>query len=146
MTLSLTAGFVLLLGSLLLLDRWGLVPPFVLAAALHEAGHLAALLALGIPVRALELSAAGAVIRAELPGDRREALALAAGPGMNLLLALLFRRLWPLFALCNLCLGLANLLPLPGRDGGRLLALCKEKVRTRKGKKAKRLAKTTGGW
>ena len=139
MTLSVTAGFFLLLGAFFLLDRWGILPPFVLAAALHEAGHLVVLLALGIPVRALELSAAGAVIRAELPGDRREALALAAGPGVNLLLALLFRRLRPLFALCNLCLGLANLLPLPGRDGGRLLRL-------RKGKNAKGLAKTLLGW
>ena len=93
----------------------------MLAAALHEAGHLAALLILKIPVTGLELRAGGAVIRAVLPGGRREALALAAGPGVNLLLAAFFRQAWPLFGLCNLTLGLVNLLPFPQRDGGRLL-------------------------
>ena len=127
LTISISPGFWLLLGAFLLLDRRGAAGPFLLAAGLHEAGHLLALRLTGIPVLALELRGSGAVIRAELPGDRREALALAAGPGANLLLAALFWRLWPMFGLCNLCLGLANLLPLPGRDGGRLLRLYKEK-------------------
>ena len=107
------------------MDRWGVTPPFLLAATLHEAGHLAALLILKIPVTGLELRAGGAVIRAVLPGGRREALALAAGPCVNLLLAALFWRLWPLFGLCNLALGLVNLLPFPQRDGGRLLQALK---------------------
>ena len=132
MQIRITAGFWLLLGGFRLLDRWGVTAPFLLAAALHEAGHLAALLALDVPVTALELRAGGAVIRAALPGGRREALALTAGPGMNLLLAAAFWRHWPLFGLCNLSLGLVNLLPLPGRDGGRLLQALKHLERKTK--------------
>lgn len=138
LTISVSPGFWLLLLAFCLLDRSGAAGPFLLAAGLHEAGHLLALHLTGIPVLALELRGTGAVIRAELPGDRREALALAAGPGLNLLLALLFRRLWPMFGLCSLCLGLANLLPLPGRDGGRLANLC--------WKRKNPLAKTGQDW
>ena len=124
MRIRVTAGFWALLGAFWLLDRQGITPPFLLAAALHEAGHLAALWALEIPIYGLELRATGAVIRAELRGAPREAWALAAGPAMNLLLALLAWRLWPIFGLCNLSLGLWNLLPLSGRDGAGLLRLC----------------------
>ena len=145
MRLSVSAGFWLALGGFWLLDRWGTLPPFLLAAALHEAAHLAALRALGIPVRGLELRAAGAVIRAKLPGDRREALALGAGPGANLLLAAIFWRPWRLFGLCNLLLGLWNLLPLPGRDGARLLRLWKRKRIQQEAKSTEGLAKTPRG-
>ena len=130
MQLRIRAGFLLAAGAFLLADRWGLFLPFLLAAALHEAGHLAALWALGIPVRELELRAGGAVLRAELRGEAREAWALGAGPGLNLLLAALFWRPWPLFGLCNLSLGLWNLLPLPGRDGWGLGRLARDKIRS----------------
>ena len=74
-----------------------LAPPFLLAAALHELGHLAALRLLGIPVRGLELTASGAVLRAELRGTLRETWAVLAGPAVNL--------------------------AVPGLDGGRACAL-----------------------
>ena len=125
MQITITAGFWLLPVGFWLLDRWGLTLPFLLAAACHEAGHLAALRLLDIPVEALELRAGGAVIRAALPGGKREALALAAGPGVNLLLAILFEGPCPLFSLCNLTLACFNLLPFPRRDGGRLLQALK---------------------
>ena len=137
MRIRVTAGFWLLAGGFFLLDRWGVTLPFFLAAALHEAGHLGVLLVLGIPLRSLELSAAGALIRAELRGTPREAWALAAGPAVNLLLAPFCWRLWPMFGLCNLSLGLWNLLPLPGRDGWGLLQRIKAE---------KSLAKTSNRW
>ena len=119
-----TPGFWLLASTLWLLDPWGLVPAWLLAAAVHEAGHLAALRWLGIPVRGLELRATGAVIRAELRGAAREGWALAAGPAVNLLLAAALPvPLWPRLRLCSLALGLWNLLPFPPLDGGRILAL-----------------------
>ena len=127
MRITITAGFFLLPGCLWLLGRWGLTLPFLLAAALHETGHLAALMTFQIPVTALELHAGGAVIRAALPGGRREALALAAGPAVNLLLAAVFWQPWHIFALCNLALAIGNLLPLPKRDGGRIVRVLRRK-------------------
>ena len=124
MRLNITPGFCLAASALFLLDPWGLFPAWALAAALHEAGHLLALRWLEVPVRGLELRATGAVIRAELRGQGREAWALAAGPGVNLLLAAAFPApLWPQLRLCSLALGLWNLLPFPLLDGGRILAL-----------------------
>ena len=125
MQIRISPGFLLLPGCFWLLGRWALCLSFLLAAGLHECGHLAALWLLDIPAQALELRTFGASIRAELPGGRREALALAAGPGVNLLLAAVFWRPWPIFGLCNLALGLGNLLPFPKRDGGRLVQALK---------------------
>lgn len=118
-----TPGFWAVLALFWFLDEWGLLPPFLLAAGLHEAAHLGALALLHIPASGLELQAGGAVIRARLRGEGREGWAIAAGPVCNLLLALSFRRAWPLFSLCNLALGCSNLLPLSALDGGRLCAL-----------------------
>lgn len=121
--ITVSPGFWLLLAGFWFLDEWGLLPPFLLAAGFHEAAHLGALRLLGIPVSTLELRADGAIIRAELQGEAREAWVIAAGPACNLLLALLFRHASPLFSLCNLCLGCCNLLPLSPLDGGRLCVL-----------------------
>ncbi len=118
-----TGGFWAALACFWLLDEWDLLPPFLLASALHEAAHLGVLSLLHVPVSALELRAGGAVIRAQLRSEMREAWAIAAGPGVNLLLAALFFRAWPLFSLCNLTLGFCNLLPLSMLDGGKLCAL-----------------------
>lgn len=127
MQIKITAGFWLLVLGFRLLDRWGLTLPLLLAAACHEAGHLAVLWALEIPIEALELRAGGAVIRARLRDEARELWAFAAGPGVNLLLAAVFWRPWHMFALCNLALAIGNLLPLPKRDGGRIVRVLRRK-------------------
>ncbi len=120
---TVSPGFPVLICLLLCLGGAETVLPFLLAAALHEAGHLLALGLLGIPVHRIELRASGAVIRAELRGEPREAWAILAGPAVNLVLAGACFRLWPLFSFCCLALGLFNLLPVPALDGGRLCAL-----------------------
>lgn len=116
-------GFWLWMGCAWFLGGPRLVLPFLLAAGLHELGHLLMLRALGIPLLGLELRSSGAVIRGGLVGEPREAWALLAGPGVNLLLALALRRAAPGFALWNLGLGAWNLLPIRGLDGGQILAL-----------------------
>ena len=131
-----TGGFWAALACFWLLDEWDLLPPFLLASALHEAAHLGVLALLRVPVLALELRAGGAVIRAQLRSEQREAWAIAAGPAVNLLLAALFRRAWPLFSLCNLTLGCCNLLPLAMLDGGRLCALLLPELLGRAGETA----------
>ena len=121
--LTVSPGFWLLLAGFWFLDEWGLLPPFLLAGGLHEAAHLGARALLDVPVWGLELRADGAVIRAELEGRGREALAVMAGPCVNLLCAGLCYRLWPVFSFYSFVLFLYNLLPVRPLDGGRLCRL-----------------------
>lgn len=103
----------------------------LLAAAMHECGHAAALRAFGVPVEGLRLGAFGAVIRARTGrlSYGRELAVTLAGPAVNLAAAPLLASLcsgdgWgTLFAGAHLVLGVYNLLPLPPLDGGRALYL-----------------------
>lgn len=119
---TVTPGFWILLCFLLLFGE-SAAASFLTAAAVHELGHYLALRLLGIRVRGLTLGGEGGVLCADLTGDLREALAVFAGPGMNLLLYAGFRGLKPEFSLCNLLLAGYNLLPVYPLDGGRLCRL-----------------------
>lgn len=119
---TVTPGFWILLCFLLLFGG-SAAAAFLTAAALHELGHCLALRLLGIRVRGLTLGGEGGVLCADLTGELREAWAVFAGPGMNLLLYACFRCLQPEFSLCNLLLAAYNLLPVYPLDGGRLCRL-----------------------
>ena len=95
----------------------------ICAAAVHEAGHLAALRALGAPVREVRLCLTGAVIEADASrlGFGSEALAAASGPAAGLLLALASARICPELAGTSAALSALNLLPCGSLDGGRML-------------------------
>ena len=126
--LRVTSGAAVLLVLALL---WGAGPvmPHVLVAALcHEAGHLAVLRWFRVPVEAIVVTPMGAVISAPLQEQLsypRELLAVLAGAAVNLLLAVVFARVSGdyLFAGANFLLGVYNLLPIRGLDGGRALYL-----------------------
>ena len=114
---------------LLLADRsvLALMPPA--AAACHELGHLLMMALLGIPVREIDITPLGAVIRTApcTPGACRDAAVHLAGPAVNLLCAglLLLPGCTPavqVFAASSLALALFNLLPIRGLDGGCVLA------------------------
>lgn len=102
-------------------DPSGTFFPFLTAAALHEAGHLAVLRCLGVRIEALRLSAQGATMQTAPLSYRNELLAASGGPCVNFLLLLFFARRLPIFALVNLCLLVYNLLPVYPLDGGRIL-------------------------
>ena len=99
------------------------------AALLHELGHAAAAWGWSVPIRRLKLDLFGA--RMELGGLTAYSAELAVavgGPLASLLAAALafpLGSVWAgasLFAAVSLGLGLLNLLPVRGLDGGRMLS------------------------
>lgn len=111
----LTAALILLLP----LD-WLLAA--LLAAAVHELGHLAAIHAFGGHLEFISIGGLGTQICTGPLANRTEFLCAAAGPIASLLL-LFPCRLFPKLALCGLIQGMFNLIPLRPMDGGRML-LC----------------------
>ncbi|MBE6996294.1 MAG: hypothetical protein E7429_06185 [Ruminococcaceae bacterium] len=122
-------GFCLLLAWFWRANGAALLLTVLAAAAVHEAGHCAALALLGGEVHRLRLSVFGAVI--ETDSRRltygREVLALLAGPAANFLGAAAAAGFGTeparVFLGANLVLCLFNLLPVRPLDGGRVLEL-----------------------
>lgn len=103
------------------LDRSGSVLPILLAMAVHELAHLAAVRLCGGQVRSLTLCFADLRIRADGLGYRQELLVALAGPLVNLVCGALFGQRFAAFAAYSLLLGLYNLLPIWPLDGGRMV-------------------------
>lgn len=129
-----SASFFLLAALALIVSPVEIAASVLLAALLHECGHLLALKAFRVPVEGLRLTALGAELYAR--GARRlsyarELAVTLAGCGANLacgfLTALAARRLsWEggfLFAGAHFLLAAFNLLPIPPLDGSRALTL-----------------------
>lgn len=115
-----SAGLPLYLAALLLLLplRWVLAA--LSAAAVHELFHIAALLLLGHPVRAMKVGLFGARIVTEPLPEGHELICALAGPLGGL--ALLGLAKWlPAVSVCALFQSLYNLLPIFPADGGRAL-------------------------
>lgn len=111
-----------------------IVVSVLLAAAIHECGHLLALRAFSVPIDGFRLTAFGAVLYArgaQRLSYGRELLAVLAGPAINLVCGLLAAALslrfgWLsglVFAGAHIILCAYNLLPIPPLDGGRALIL-----------------------
>ena len=106
----------------------------LLAATLHEIGHLICARAFLIPIKRIKLNLFGALIETDPLGCSyfKEALLAVAGPLTNVVFALLtiaanalsaFRDPYPIqyFFVTSLSLAFINLLPIEGFDGGRVL-------------------------
>ncbi len=118
-------GFFLFLGVAAYLLPLPLLGSLLLAAALHELGHLTALRAVRGSGAAVRLGVFGAeIVLPPLPAGRAALVALA-GPALNLLAAAL--PLPAVFRAVSLLLGVFNLLPLRPLDGGQLLLLLTER-------------------
>lgn len=124
-----TPLFGVMLAGLLLFDRSGFCLVTVLAALLHECGHLLAARLLRIPWKGLRMDFMGA--RLEVSGRilsyGEEWLLAAAGPLASFVFAAAVAPLWRfsehavLFSCASLLLGLLNLLPIRTFNGGRML-------------------------
>lgn len=120
-------GFIVLLAALWCADTTGVLPLVLLAAAVHEGGHLLVLHLSGGRLHRLTLTCCGAVLHCALPEGRCARVAVClAGPAASFALTALAGQLggWRL-AGASALLGLFNLVPLPPLDGGMALAhLC----------------------
>ncbi len=101
------------------------------AATLHELGHLFVARLLGISFREMSITPFGAALTPadSLGGYTDELLVAAAGPFINLFSVLAALpwiqgkgELLSFFVLASLFLGILNLLPVLGFDGGRMLS------------------------
>lgn len=113
----------------------GIVLPTLGAAAIHESGHMLAAFLLGIPLRSLDIGLFGASlkVRGSLISYPKEFLLCAAGPAMNFICALAvccysthrgcYTECGEWFASVSLMLGILNMMPAEGFDGGRMLSV-----------------------
>lgn len=126
-----TPGFILIAAAVYFFDTWILFPSLVLAVAVHEMGHLAALRLCGARCEKLYLQCVG--FRADYNGAklsyREEIFAAAAGPLASLFLAGAaaiigeFAGMSGAFFVSGISLILFfyNILPLRPLDGGQIV-------------------------
>ena len=121
---------------MLLTDKTGYMLPALFAIVLHEMGHLFMMWILECSPKRIKLIPASVQITAPFQKRyRNDFLVAACGPFVNILLFLtlyfnylVFKKEVTLyFALLNLVIGVFNLLPLKGLDGGTILFCILEK-------------------
>lgn len=120
---------VIYLFIMLLCDKSGLAAMSLLAAGLHEIGHLIAASAMKIPIGAMRFDLLGARIdiKGRMLSYGEEWLLCASGPFSSLVFSVIGSFFWShtslaiAFSCASLLLGLLNLLPIQTFDGGRML-------------------------
>ena len=110
----------ILMAALLLLLPLDWLIAALLAAAVHELGHLAVIYAFGSRPEFLSVGGFGAQIHTGPLDNRAEFFCAAAGPAASLFLLSLCR-FFPKLALCGAVQGMFNLIPVHPMDGGRIL-------------------------
>ena len=113
----------------------GIVLPSLGGALVHELGHLLAAMLMRIPLRSLDIGIFGASlkVRGSLISYSKEFFLCAAGPAMNFLFSSAviaysehrgyYSECGEWFASVSLMLGVLNLIPAEGFDGGRMLSV-----------------------
>lgn len=123
---------------MLLTDKTGYMLPALFAIILHEIGHLFMMWVLECAPKRIKLIPASVQITAPFAKRyRNDILTAASGPAVNILLFLTLyfnflafgNNITLYFALLNLVIGLFNLLPVKGLDGGTILFCILEKYK-----------------
>ena len=120
MVIETDGGFWLILGLMVLLFPMRVLAGILLAAAIHEAGHILAVRLCGGRLNRIRLHIGGAELIAAPLSPGRELLCILAGPAAGALTVLAWR-IFPELAVAGLLQTAFNLLPLPNLDGGRAL-------------------------
>lgn len=127
------------------------------AVVLHEFAHAKTAKKLNYALNEIRLMPYGAALCGSVDmRPKHEAIIAAAGPAVNLALGLIFAAMWWLFpssyaftsgfCVCNMYIGLFNLLPIYPLDGGRiLLALLSRRVSRKKAYFAMRIVSLVFG-
>ena len=120
MVIETDGGFWIVLGLMVLLFPVRVVAGIMLAALIHEVGHILSLWLCGGRIRRLSLQIGGAKIEAAPMPPGRELCCILAGPAAGALTIFAWRA-FPELAVAGLVQTAFNLLPLPNLDGGRAL-------------------------
>ena len=120
MNISADRGFFPVLALMLLLFPLRFLVGVLLAALIHELGHLLALKIAGGRVLSIRLRSFGARIEAAPMSPGRSALCALAGPAAGALTIFAYKT-FPELALAGLVQTVFNLLPVYPLDGGRAL-------------------------
>lgn len=112
------------ISAVLILDRENRVICCILAALLHELGHLLMMRLFRVRVRSVSFRIFDVLIKADSPADMRADVCITLGGVMsNFVFAAAFFPLYHDLFLANLALGLFNMMPVMSLDGGHLLYL-----------------------
>lgn len=119
------------ISAVLLLDRDNHVIACILAALLHELGHLLMMLMCRVRVRAIRIRLFDILIEGDdAPCRKADVLITLGGPMANFFFAAMLCPFSMALGMPHLVLGVFNLLPVLSLDGGHLLCLFLEKVVT----------------
>lgn len=122
--------FVAVISLMLATDKTGLALPTLFAVSLHEIGHLLAMWIVGTPPKSIRLIPASVQITRSISSRYKNDIIVAlSGPLVNFALFLTLYINYLIFgnegilyySLINLIVGLFNLLPVTGLDGGTVL-------------------------
>lgn len=129
--------FAAIITAMLAVDRTGMVIPALFAVFMHEIGHLFAMWVLECAPKQIKLIPASVQIVSSMTKKIKNDIIIAAcGPAVNLIIFISLyinyesfkNELTLYYALINLVIGLFNLIPVTGLDGGTILysILCRK--------------------